>query len=65
MHIIFYIKVKEYNSLPRPAEYKAGSLQRVYEYEGKQYLIVPRMWARDVVECYVIEQRGSEIYVLF
>lgn len=55
MHIIFYIKVKEYNSLPRPAEYKAGSLQRVYEYEGKQYLIVPRMWARDVVECYVIE----------
>lgn len=51
---IFYLKVKEYNSLPTPANYQAGSMQRVYTYEGKQYLIVPRMYARDVVECYVV-----------
>ena len=52
---IFYIKVDEFNSLPKSAEYRAGTLERVYEHKGKQYLIVPRMWARDVVECYVLE----------
>lgn len=52
---IFYLKVKEYNSLPLPVGYVAGSMQRVYEHDGKLYLIVPRMWARDVVECYVVE----------
>lgn len=57
---IFYLKVKEYNSLPMPANYEAGSMQRVYTYKGKRYLIVPRMYARDVVECYVVYQKGGK-----